>query len=706
LHKQLKRKPLIASILSHENTIVKKDDKKGTLYFLKEKLKSPVNNYRIKGISSFFADSHQKQMHLLNSDLDAELTISDEERDINQKSKFFLASAGVSALASFAMSASMGFLSLPAILYILQNVYKESYKSLVYEKKLSVHVLVAILISLLVVKGLFLASNFYLALYLLNRKLMLKLKHNSSNNIVDVFKQRPRSVWVLLDGVETEIPFEQLNMADIVVINPGETIPIDGTVVSGIASVDQHLLTGESQPIEKGPGDQVFALTMLLSGRLEVEVNKAGDETVAAHIGDVLNQTVDVKTGMQLWSERMTDITVLPIFLLTGLMWPVLGGVESLIILNSHFRYRLTIITSTGMLNFLNIAAQKGILIKDGRTIELLNKIDTVVFDKTGTLTEEQPHIGQIHSCLGYTDEQILRFAATAEYKQTHPIARAILMAADNCNMHLPIEEIDHAEVRIGYGVLVAIAKETVRVGSLRFMEMEGCVFDPAMRETQAYCKAQGHSLVFVALEGCVIGAIELHATVRPEAESVINQLRQRGVNTMYIISGDQEQPTQKLAEQLGIDHYFAEILPERKADLIAQLQSEGKSVCYIGDGINDSIALKKADVSVSLRGASSVAIDTAQVILMDGSLHQLDELFELANGLRQNMRWTVTSVLAPCAASLVGAFIPGFTIIDSLILSGVSVVAGFGCAISPLMYYQREPTQLRAQNHLTSAEL
>ena len=248
--------------------------------------------------------------------------------------------------------------------------------------------------------------------------------------------------------------------------------------------------------------------------------------------------------------------------------------------------------------------------------------MDTVVFDKTGTLTDEQPHVTQIHPWGDYEENEILRYAAAAEYTQTHPIAQAILQEARTRDVYIPA--IDEATYRIGYGLTVTADSRPVHVGSFRFMEMEEIFIPPSIREVQAVCHNQGHSLVLVAMDYQVVGAIELHAAVRPEAKAMIQGLRQRNIKHIYIISGDHDTPTQKLATALGIDHYFPETLPESKADLIEQLQQEGRSVCYIGDGINDAIALKKAEVSISFRGASTIAMDTAQVILMDQSLNQL----------------------------------------------------------------------------------
>lgn len=614
--------------------------------------------------------------------------MSPEERDLNKKSMLFLTSFGVVATATL-MNPVLAILNLPIALYILKDVYIGSYCALA-KKKLNVDTLVAVLNTLLLVKGMYFMCNLYLMLYLLNRKLMLKLKDQSSNSIIDVFKQQPRTVWVLVDNVETEIAFEAIKQDDIVVVNAGEKIPVDGTVNKGMATVDQHLLTGESQPVEKEINDQVFAMTIVLAGRIEVCVDKAGDETTVAHIGQILNQTVNAKTEHQSWSENLTDKTVLPTFILTSIAWPILGPTSAMIVLNSHFRYRLTIVTSTSVLNFLNLAAKKGILIKSGQSLEALKTIDTVVFDKTGTLTIEQPHVGSIYYEPNYDENTILSYAAAAEEKQTHPIATAILEEATQRALSLPT--LGQTEYRIGYGINVSMGKHQLRVGSERFMHMENCTVSNMMQHVQKRSHEQGHSMVMIALDDQVIGAIELHITLRPEAQSIINALHERDIAT-YIISGDQEIPTKKLAEQLAIDHYYAEVLPEKKASLITELQQQGRSVCYVGDGINDSIALKQANVSVSLCGASSIAVDTAHVILMDGTLNQLSELFTLSQAFEDNMRLTSTGVIVPCFINFGGAFFSEFTLIHSMLLSAISVFTGFSSAMLPLMKHKEEQT-------------
>ena len=303
-------------------------------------------------------------------------------------------------------------------------------------------------------------------------------------------------------------------------------------------------------------------------------------------------------------------------------------------------------------------------------------------------MTIEQPHVGWLYPCAPYTGQDILCLAAAAEQYQSHPIAKAIVHMASAQGLAIP--PLDEAEYKVGYGLTVTIDKRTVCVGSMRFMEMEEIAIPPAMGDIQAHCHSQGHSLVLVAIDGHVAGAIELHTTMRPEAKRIIQGLRQRNIQSMYIISGDHEVPTRRLAETLGIEHYFAETLPEDKAALIEQLQNAGKVICYVGDGINDSIALKKSPVSVSLRGASTLATDTAEVILLDESLNQLCRLFDIARECNTNMEMTMAAVFMPSLLCVGGVLFFNLVFAQARILNVAGLVTGVGAAMLPLLTHRK----------------
>lgn len=241
----------------------------------------------------------------------------------------------------------------------------------------------------------------------------------------------------------------------------------------------------------------------------------------------------------------------------------------------------------------------------------------------------------QIHRSAGYGETEVLAFAAAAEQRQTHPIAQAILAAAAERQLVLPT--LDEAYYELGYGLLVWLQGQQVRIGSERFLAMEHLSLPASLRMAQNAAHGQGHALVFVAVADEVIGALELAATLRPEAKALVDWLRLRGL-ALYILSGDQDAPTRKLAVELGMSGYFANTLPAQKAERVKELQAQGRRVCFIGDGINDAIALRQAEVSISLRGATTVATDAAQIVLMDDDLTQLRVLWELAQGFERSL--------------------------------------------------------------------
>jgi len=580
----------------------------------------------------------------------------------------------------------LALLSLPGILYITQFAIRQAFYGLYKEKKFTVDFLSATMKVLLLINGYLVFASFSVFMFSLNRKLLDKISDNSKKNIIDVFKQQPSSVWVVYDDIEREIPFEELKPGDTVMVGAGSTIPVDGIISEGSASVDQHILTGEFQPKEKDAGDDVFALTLVLSGKIYIQARETGQETTAAQIAKILNNTISTKTDVQIWSRDISDKSVLPTFALSAISLPFIGPAGALGVLNSHFKYRASIASAIGVMNYLDIASHNGILVKDGHTFELLEKVDTVVFDKTGTLTEEQPSVASIHTYGDYTQREVLRYAAAAETKQSHPIAKAILQHAADEQLELPA--IDEAAYKLGYGLTVSIEGHIVRVGSIRFLEQEDISLSDEIRAAHTHCQDRGAPMIAVSVDDTAVGAIEMIAAIRPGTKELIHELiHECGIKSTYIISGDHDAPTRQLAKELGINHYFAEVLPEKKAELIKQLQSEGKSVCYVGDGINDSIALQEADVSVSIRGASTVATDAAQIVLMGKTLNQLPFLFGMGQQFNSHMKKVVTTVITPCVISAGGSIIFfNLGLVQSFIFPQIGLLTGIAVAMRPIL--------------------
>ncbi|MCB0061357.1 MAG: heavy metal translocating P-type ATPase [Caldilineaceae bacterium] len=646
------------------------------------KVSSMVQSFAEKRLPVLLGKERTQQFTQIASDADVQARLS-IARTINHNIAMSTLALGL-AIAGALVYWPLNLLSAIGYVYAARRNFFMAYHSL-RQGKAGIPLLVVISILGAIASGYFIVGATASLLFNLSTKAIHLITDDSRKKLVDVFRQQPKTVWMVVDGSEIEAPIEQLLVGDIVIIRAGEAVPVDGVIVQGMASIDQHILTGESQPVEKGMGEEVFATTLVLSGEIRVTIQKTGDQTTVAQIGQILNQTLEYKANLQLRAEAISDKTVIPTLIISGIAFPLLGAYGALAVINAHYKNLMSLCAPIGIMNFLNIAAQRGILIKDGRTLDLLNEVDTIVFDKTGTLTEVQPTVASIHLCSSYKENELLLYAAAAERNQSHPIARAILDIAQARQLIIP--EPDDVSYELGYGLRVYVAGRQVRVGSQRFIESAGIVIPVSMQQAQTNGYRQGHTIVFVALDHLLIGGIEIAPTPRPEAHEIIKVLRRRhNIKHMYIISGDHEIPTQKLAQDLGLENYFAETLPQNKAKLVEQLKDEGKFVCFVGDGINDAIALKSSHVSISLRGGSTVAKDTAQVVLMDQGLSHLPFLFDLAQNCQRNLNTTFALILSFTTLGMGGAFFLNFGLVHTITLNLISLTLGTANAMHPLL--------------------
>ena len=533
-------------------------------------------------IAPFFVDSREQPLSEFSSVVGRKNEISEAEKEINRGLKTLSVSLAF-ATAGTLFYPPLALLSLPGLLQRVIPLIRRGYREFRENHRFTMSTLDAIAVPAILFTGNYLVASLAITLIYLAERLKIKTQERSEKSLTNIFDLRSNFVWVLRDESEIEIPIDQLEIGDTIVINAGQTVPVDGIITDGYALIDQRTLTGEAPPVEKERDAQVFASTLVIEGRICVYVEKAGTDTVAAQIAEILNNTTDFKSGVQSKGEIIGDQAASGLLSLGILALPVVGAAGALAVLNAPVINTLRMAAPLSVLNFLQIAAKQGILIKDGRALELLGTVDTIVFDKTGTLTQEVPHVGALHLCRDLNENELLRYAAAAEQNQEHPIARAILQEASHRQLTLP--QVAHAKYEVGYGLKVTIDERLILVGSKRFMEMANIAIPTDIALEQERCNRQGYSLVYIAIdplprlpyprEGLgvraeLVGAIELHPTIRPEARQIIQQLRERNLD-IFIISGDHEEPTRQLANQLGIEHYFAETLPENKADHFAR---------------------------------------------------------------------------------------------------------------------------------------
>jgi heavy metal translocating P-type ATPase len=594
----------------------------------------------------------------------------------------------LAAVAQFAVPA---LLPVSAALFVYTAIpsFQGAHQVLFKERRLGVDVLDSIVVLGCLSTGAIFAGSVLCFCLGTGRLLFQKTQDDSKKMLMSAFGKAPRFVWLYRDGVEIETPLDRLQKGDTIVVKTGEVVPVDGIVTEGMAMIDQHALTGESTPAEKSVGDRIFASTLMVAGKVFAQVESSGGETTSARISKILNDSAGYKLASQHKGERMADKAVLPTLAIASTALATIGPAGAVAVLNSDFGTGIRMAAPLAMLTSLTLCAHKGILVKDGRALELMNDIDTVLFDKTGTLTRECPEVGRIVACNGFDEATVLRYAAAAENKFAHPIAKAILEKFKESGEAMPAT--DESKYQVGYGITVGIEGRTVRVGSARFMKLENIEIPTNAAEALDAAHHEGYTLVFVAVDGQLGGAIELRASQRPEARDIIAGLRQRGVKHIAIISGDHEAPTRKLAESLGMDEYFAGVLPADKASYVERLQKQGRKVCFVGDGINDSIALKKANVSISLRGASSIATDTAHIVFMEESLAKICELRDIARSLDQNVARSWTLILIPNVLCIAGAFTMGFGVMASVITNNVAAMAALANGMLPLRRIAQE---------------
>ncbi len=646
-------------------------------------------------VDPLFGATRHTQIQEVDAD-QAEQPLSPYERRLNRN---LGVSAGITAVAlcTSPLNPLIQFVStVPLALYVAKDVYKAAYNSVVQKRKLTLPLLSAVNVTAMWVGGYFLIGGSVLFLIHMGMKLSVVTEHRSHKRLVSIFGEQPRKVWVLVNGVEVEIPFAELRAGDVVVVGAGQMVAVDGVIVSGNASIDQRMLTGESQPAEKGVGDGVLAATVVLSGQIAVRAEKAGQQTVAAKIGEMLENTANCQMEITSKAYRIAEASVAPTLAAAGVALFTVGYSGMVAITSTVFGFNLQISGPMALLTYLEVSSRQSILIKDGRSLETLTSIDTVVFDKTGTLTLDEPHVVKVWTFAAQDPTDVLRYAAAIEKRQSHPIAHAILAHARHCEVSLPA--MDSIRYEVGYGLRAEIDGKLIRVGSERFMTLEGITLPSEALTLQDDSDELGHSVVMVAIGDEVVGAIELEPTVRPEAQSIIAKLRQRNLD-IYIISGDQEGPTRRLAESLGIANYFANTLPENKAELVDRLQQTGRKVCFVGDGINDSIALKKANVSVSLSGATGVATDTAQIVLMDSTLRQLPLLFQLADEMDANLKTSLALAIVPGLGIWAGVFFLGLGIFSAAAIYEASLWVGMANALRPLLKYRQATKSLAADS-------
>ncbi|QDE91085.1 cadmium-translocating P-type ATPase [Myxococcus xanthus] len=507
--------------------------------------------------------------------------------------------------------------------------------------------------------------------------------------------------WRLrVDGEVEQVRADRLKEGDLIVVHSGESVPADGTVVAGTAWVDEKALTGESEPRVREAGDRVLAASVVGEGSLRVRVVRAGVETTAAKILHILEGAGAKPMTLQAKVDSVANGVVLPTFGLaaaTGLWTREASRPISILI--TDFGTGVRIVVPASALVAMTLAARQGILIKGAQYLERLAQADTIVFDKTGTLTLGVPEVVDVIPARGWDAREVLSLSAAAELRQSHPVAEAVRRHAQTQGVEVPQPEAGLEEFVLGRGVCAQVKGRRVCVGSARWMQQQGVDVTDA-GSALARSVPRDVATLWVTVDGALAGCISYVETLRPESAGVVQALKENGRRRIVLLSGDSPSRVAEVASRLGVDEAIAELLPEDKATQVRALRRQGRIVAMVGDGINDAPALALADVGISLRGATDVALETADVVLLRGSLDDLLLAFDAGRDTLARVHLGLGLVLVPNAVAMVLAALGWLPPVAAAVVNnGSTVVAGFA-ALAPLFRQARAAQREDATTH------
>ena len=565
---------------------------------------------------------------------------------------------------------------------------KRAHRSLSEDGKLNVDVLDASATSLLVVQGAFPMALFMVWLINVADVIRDLTMLRSKKAIEEILGFQNIEAWVVRDGQKVRVSVTEVQLGETVVVYAGERIAVDGTVLSGKALVDQAALTGESIPVEKEEGALVYAATVVREGKLYICAERIGNATEAAQILSLVEAAPARETKIQNYAVKWANDLV-PYSFVGGAIGALMGGglQGAAAVLVVDYGTGIRIAAPTTVLSSMTKAIRNGILIKGGRALESLAEVDAVVFDKTGTLTMGNPDVLDVVPVNSSTADEVLALAAAAELRLTHPVATAIVRAAEARRVSIP--ERAASDYSLGLGVEAIVEDSVVLVGSPRFMTLRGLTLSTEVQDCITRFQQQAISPLCVAKDGHVIGLLSISDPVRPEARDVVQALKDRGMKRIVMITGDHKDVARRIADELGITEFLAEVFPGDKSEAVQRLQREGYKVAVVGDGVNDSPMLAYADVGIAVEGGTEAARETAPVVLLHGGLWKVPLAIDIGREtvalIKQN--WNIIAIPNTIAACLACIALLG-PIGATLLSNGSAIVATLN-GLRPIMEQQ-----------------
>ena len=535
-------------------------------------------------------------------------------------------------------------------------------------------------------------AGMIMAFHLTGRYIEAKARGRSSQAIKRLMSFGAKNAIILKEGKGIEVAVSSIEVGDIMMVKPGEKIPTDGLIIKGESAVDESIATGESLPVHKLQGDNVIGATINLDGSIEVEATKIGKDTFISQMAKLVEEAQTTKIPIQAFADRVTAIFVpivlglatvtftawrmSPEFMQSGMAvfvnifpWVNLDASPATMAIFSAVAVlviacpcALGLATPTALMVGSGKGAENGILIRNGAAIQRINEVTTVVFDKTGTLTEGKPKVIQVKQLSAIGENDLIRMAASIEKHSTHPLGAAIVQLANE--KQIGLDEVSDVQASAGKGMTGKIGSAVIKVGSAGFVGFNG-----EINETGSH--------VFIAVDNTVYGVFILADEMKDNAGETIQSLKLQNIKTV-ILTGDKKEAAHLLADQIGIDEIYAEVLPEDKTHIIKSLQDKGEIVCMLGDGINDAPAIAQADVGVAMGTGTDIAMETGDIILVKGDLLKLNQTFSLAKKtfqkIRQNLFWASIYNLIAIPLAIFGVLHPVLAE-AAMALSSINVV-------------------------------
>ena len=602
--------------------------------------------------------------------------------------------SGILVGTSFILKEILGYVPITKIVMILSTliagapIFKNAYEAIKY-KIVGIDVLVTIAVTGAMFIGEFWEGAAVTFLFMLGDYLESRTIEKTRSSIKELLDLAPDTARVIRDGMEIEINPDEVLKDDLVIVKPGEKISVDGTVMEGNAYVNQAAITGESIPVNKNLESSVFSGTIIESGYLIIKADKVGEDTTFARILQMVEEAQDKKANTQKFLEKFSRYYTPGIIILAIVLYLITKDIVlALTLLVIACPGALVISTPVSIVAGIGNGAKHGVLIKGGEIMEKLGTIKVLAFDKTGTLTVGKPSVTHIGTN-DITEKELLRLAAIGESYSEHPLGRAIIHKAEK-----EIGEIDavpeEAEIITGQGLKAVIEGKTYLIGNRKLFSANG-VDIKAWEEYLKKEEDKGQTSVIVGNTENVLGIISIADTIREDAKKLITNLKSLGVKRIVMLTGDNKRAAKAISEELGIDEYFAELLPEDKVRLLGELQDKYGTTAMVGDGVNDAPALASADLGIAIGGmGTDVAMETADVVLMSGSIRKLSHAIGLSRATVRNMKQNIYFAILVAALLLMGVLVKTVNLSFGMLVHELSVLIVIINAVRLISYGEK----------------